>query len=567
MSRKVSHLKDELRRTFTLYALIPTFIISIIVFLLAFAYWNTNVLERNRSRQDAACAVLTAMISGYLDKAGDIAALGDITALRESNAARMAMYENLYQYTGKLPVITDFYIFDDRMNRLISNRPQEPDYIQTAKAADWGIIGQLKRNPAAPCFTFAGSVKNPGPQMDLVVGKAILERGEIAGYVLFAVPAAQLSGALANPYVQIVVKDRYDYTPICPDEFFADVMNKMKPELKDANGSFAFADRKYYVSKKEILNGELTVYAFTFIGGMVNQLITAVIILLGVLVILSLSIVVSVRKQAEEKTKIIDQLVEAFSAVKTGNLDMRLNIQTNNEFEIIGEAYNMMLGSLKDLMRTNQEKARATVISEIKQLESQFNPHFLFNTLENIKFMIKLDPAAAGKMIIALSNLLRYSIDNNSSEVTIEEDMEYTQNYLDIQKTRFGTRLGFIIRIPAELRRCIVPKLIIQPIIENAVKYGVRDCRQLLVEIEIGIREGKLVILIKNNGAAIDDETLREIRCRMTSPANDSQHSGLYNVNRRIQLMYGEAYGLEITSGPEEGTAVKIVLPVHKQRG
>lgn len=565
MSRKVNHLRDELRRTFTIYALIPIFVISILVFILAFAYWNTNVLERNQSSQDTAGTILTTIINGYLDKANDIAAFCDISELRTNNTAKTEMYEKLYRYTSGLHINTNFYIFDDNLTQLISNQRQEPEYVQLAKDFDWGIIGQLKRKPAVPSFTFVSSVRNAGQQMDLVIGKAIMEKGKVNGYVLFEVPSTQLYSLLASPYVQIVVKDKYDYTAISTDEFFSDIMNKMKPEFKGANGYFSFKDRKYYVSQNAILNGELTVYAFTFIGGMVSQLMNAVIILLGLLVILSLSIVISVKKQVDEKTKMIDQLVDAFSAVQDGNLDMRLSINTNDEFEIIGESYNMMLGSLKELMQTNQEKARATVISEIKQLESQFNPHFLFNTLENIKFMIKLDPAAASKMIIALSNLLRYSIDNSSSEVTIEEDMEYTQNYLDIQKTRFGSRLNFRIRVPEELNCCIVPKLIIQPIIENAIKYGFSDCPQLHVEIDIRAVDENLIVVIKNSGTEIDEQVLNEIRRMIASPANYSQHSGLYNVNRRIQLMYGESYRLDITSGQNEGTTVTIRLPVHKK--
>jgi len=566
MSRKVNHLKDELRRAFTIYALIPTFIILIIVFVLVFAYWNTNVLERNQTRLDTACQLMSTIISGYLEKANDIAAVCDITQLRDNKTARMKMYEKLHGYTNNSGIHTEFYIFDEQINRLISNQRQDPESAQLAKIADWGIVGQLKKSPGMPIFAFVSSINNYGPQMDLVIGRAILNEGKIAGYVFFVVPAAQLVNMMTNSDVQIVIKDSYDYTPICSDEFFAAAMNKMKPEFINADGYFSIADRKYYISKREILNGELTVYILTSIGGIVSQLIHAVMILFGVVAILSLSMVISVKKQVEEKTKMIDQLVEAFSAVKNGNLNMRLNINTNNEFEIISETYNMMLSSLKELMQTNHEKARATVISEIKQLESQFNPHFLFNTLENIKFMIKLDPAAASKMIVALSKLLRYSINNKSSEVMIQEDMEYTHNYLDIQKYRFGQRLNYILQIPEELNHCIVPKLLIQPIIENAIKYGFRDCQHILVEVEITIIEDKLVIIIDNNGTEIDEQSLREIRSMLTSPANFSQHSGLYNVNRRIQLMYGASYGLEIMNKHQTGTTVKIVLPIHKKQ-
>lgn len=562
MSRKVKHLKDELRRTFTLYALIPTFIISIFVFILAFTYWNTNVLERNQNRLDHTSEKLQLMISGYLAKANDIAAASDINQLRNNKTAIMKMYENLYQYTNHVGVHTDFYLFDEGMKTLISNQVQEPEFIQLAKNAKWGIIEQIKREPTRPVFTFVSSIKRVSPQMDLVIGKAIVEKDKITGYVLFVVPTEELLNMVINSDVHILVKDNYDYVPICTDDFFCIAMNKIKPEFKNAEGYFSFQERKYYSNKKEILNGELTVYALTPIGVIVNQLRNAVMIIIGVLIILSLTIIISVKKEVEKKTKMIDQLVEAFSAVKNGNLDMYLNITSNNEFEIISEAYNLMLSSLKELMRTNHEKARATVISEIKQLESQFNPHFLFNTLENIKFMIKLDPAAANKMIIALSKLLRYSINNSSSEVTIEQDMEYTHNYLDIQKYRFGNRLNYILTIPEELNACIVPKLLIQPIIENAIKYGFRNCQHMLVKIEISMIEDKLFIVITNNGTEIDEQTLKEIRCMLMSPANFSQHSGLYNVNRRIRLMYGEMYGLEILSSHVQGTAVKIILPL-----
>ena len=565
MSGKVNHLKDELWRTFTIYALIPTFMISIVVFILAFVYWNTNVVEQNQNRLATASGIINQIISDHLGKANEIAALCDINELADNKTAIMNMYENLYQYTNQMNGRTDFYLFDEKLQMLISNQRQKPEFVELSRNVDWGIIGQIKKRPAVPIFSFVSSIKNFGSQMDLVIGKAILEKGKITGYVIFVVPGEQLVSLMINPDVQIIVKDAFDYTAICTDEFFCTEMNKIKPEFKRAAGYFSFEQRKYYSSKQDILNGEVTLYALTPIGVIINQLMNTVLILISMLLILSVSIVISVKRQIEKKTEMIDQLVEAFSAVKDGNLDMHLNITTNNEFKIISESYNLMLFSLKELMTNNHEKARATVISEIKQLESQFNPHFLFNTLENIKFMIKLDPAVANKMIIALSKLLRYSINNNSSEVSIEEDMEYTHNYLDIQKYRFGQRLNYILHIPEVLNHCIVPKLLIQPIIENAIKYGFRDCQHILVEIEISIIEDELIIVIENNGTEIDEQSLGEIRSMLLLPANFSQHSGLYNVNRRIQLMYGESYGLEIMSNHQEGTRVKIRLPIHKK--
>jgi two-component system sensor histidine kinase YesM len=565
MSRKVNHLKDELRRTFTLYALIPIFIISLISFALAFTYWNTSVLGRTQSKLAVVCDSLETLISGYMEKANEIASFSDLSKLQENQASKVEMYQKLYEYTNQTGVYTDFYIFDEQMNMLISSKSQEPEFARIAKTTTWGIIRQIKDKPAVPVFSFIGNAKRFSQPMDIAVGKAVLEKGQIKGYVIFILSGAQILNGMSNPYVHIVVTDPYENTPICTDDIFCDPMNKIRPEFRDASGYFSFEGKKYYVNQKEILSGALTVYAFNAIGSMVTQFTNAVYILIGVLFVLTVMIVVSVKKQAEEKTKMIDQLVDAFTAVKNGDLDKKVAINTNNEFEIIGESYNLMLSSLKELIHTNKEKARETVISEIKQLESQFNPHFLFNTLENIKFMTKLDPIAASKMIVALSNLLRYSINTSMTEVTIKEDMEYTQNYLEIQKYRFGNRLNYILNVPEAVKECIVPKLVIQPIIENAIKYGFKDCQHLMVEMEITFYEEQLSIVIYNNGAGIQEDTLTEIRQRLDSKTNRSEHSGLYNVNRRIHLMYGDLYGLEIMSKENEGTVVKIILPVHRK--
>ncbi len=562
----MNHFKDELRRAFMLYALIPTFIIAVFIIGLAFTYWNTTVAEQNLSRLEGASSTLNTKISGLMEEANEIAALCDVDALRDGQSARTLIYERLYQYTNSVGLQTEFYLYDAQMNRLISNQQQDPEFVRLAQRIDWGIIGQLRKKPATPGFDFVSAAKGAENQTDLVIGKAILEKGRISGYIFFVLPEAQVLNMVANSQLDFVVTTRSDYAPIRTDESFSDALHKMKPEVSRADGYLSLDGRQYYVGKKEILHGELTVYALTSIDGIVRQLSNALLMLSAILTILSASIVVSVKRQVEEKTMIIDRFVEAFSAVKQGRLDMRLDVKSNNEFQLISDAYNMMLSSLQELMQNNHEKARATVISEIKQLESQFNPHFLFNTLENIKFMIKLEPDAASKMIVALSNLLRYSINEKGSEVTISEDMAYTRNYLEIQKSRFGQRLDYLIGIPQELENCIIPKLIIQPIIENAVKYGFRDCNKIMVKIGIRISGEKLVVSIDNNGAMIEPEELEAIRAMLTATHNSSEHSGLYNVNRRIKLMYGEEYGLEIVSGEADGTSVKMILPVRQQK-
>lgn len=570
MHKQVNHLRDDIRRTFTTYALIPVFIISMISIVLAFTYWDKNVIDRNHNSREMVSEALSAIVTSYMDKAVEIAATCDLGVLKEDKNAQTKMYEQLYAQVNIIHANADFYLVDENLQPVITNRAQVPDFLRIPKDISWGIIAQIQQNPTEPALAFIGDQENfrGFSVRSLAIGQAIMKGTTkmIEGYIIFVVPGAYLLNAISNPYVQFVVTDSYDYMPIATNYVFGnEAVHKIRPEVRDAEAYFSYEKEEYYMTKRTILDGMLRIYAITPIGGMLRQFGTAAAILLGVLVILSVTIVISVKRQTVEKTKVIDQLVEAFEAVKQGNLDLRLQIKTHNEFEIIAEAYNTMLISLKNLMRMNNEKARETVISEIKQLESQFNPHFLFNTLENIKFMIKLDPIAANKMIIALSTLLRYSINNKIGEVTIREDLEYTQNYLDIQKYRFGERLDYSFLIEEAAKNCIVPKLIIQPLIENAIKYGFKDSRSLAVELEVAIRGETLILTIFNSGVGIDTLLLSQMRQMLDAETNTSQHMGLCNVNRRIKLMYGAQYGVEIKSEKNLGTTVKIILPVYRQ--
>lgn len=566
---KVNHLRDEIRRMLITYALIPIFIISIISVALFSSYWSKNVIDRNRESGVLVGEALAAIISLYMEKEMELAGRVDPAALARDKAARVRMYQELYAEVNITHAGAKFYLLDRELNLLVSNANKKPDFLVLPKDTAWGIIRQIHQRPLEASMAFIHDEREPWfSSCDLAIGKAIAAGGEIRGYIIFVLPGAYLANTISNPYVQFAVTDRFGNMLAATDDAFSNLaVHKLKAEFQDADGYFSYEKQRYYVTRSDVLDGALYVYAITPIDSIVGQYGMAVAILFGVLIVLTVTIVVSVKRRTAEKTKVIDQLVEAFAVARQGRLDTPLQIKTNNEFEIIAEAYNSMIGSLKHLMRLNHERARETVISEIKQLESQFNPHFLFNTLENIRFMIKLDQTAAAKMIVALSALLRYSIDAKLGEVTVEEDLFYTQNYLDIQRYRFGERLTYQFNIAKEARTCVVPKLIIQPIIENAVKYGGADASRMRIEIELWVEDGQLFAVIFNNGTGMEASVLEEIRGVLAANENATRHTGLYNVNRRIKLMYGTGYGVEIASEKQVGTMVKLVLPARRAKG
>jgi sensor histidine kinase YesM len=296
-----------------------------------------------------------------------------------------------------------------------------------------------------------------------------------------------------------------------------------------------------------------------------NQLLIIkyiVIILLFVFAMMILFVFISSKGMASKKTKDLYAIIDTFEKAKEGDLDTHINITSNDEFETIAEAYNQMLDSLKDQIERNKEMGKLVTFSQTKQLESQFNPHFLFNTLENIRFMCKMEPDIASKMVLNLSTLLRYSISNTQEEVTVDEDIAYTENYMSILKFRFNQRFQYSIDITPEMEECIIPKLLIQPMIENSIKYGFVGRERLVVEISGFKEDDKLVMICSDDGAGMTPEILEEIQQVLNSSTNRSSHTGLYNINRRLQLKYGEEYGIQIESEYGKGTTLKVILPI-----
>jgi sensor histidine kinase YesM len=222
-----------------------------------------------------------------------------------------------------------------------------------------------------------------------------------------------------------------------------------------------------------------------------------------------------------------------------------------------------MLDGLKNNIKENKELTRHAAFAQVKQLEAQFNPHFLFNTLDNIRFMSKIDPEASDKMIIALSTLLRYSISDAEEEIQVEEDMRYTESYLTILKIRFNRRFTYDIDIEEKVKKYLIPKLMMQTLIENAVKYGYAEGDVLHVTIKGFEKDGNLIFICRDSGGGIKEDMLKQIRENLLLPVNRTNHHGIYNIHRRIQLMYHGDYGVTLESKLGEGTVVTLTLPVH----
>ena len=557
--------QDEVRSELLKYALLPGLLIAFICTALAALYWEQNVVTRTAEEARTAGEIFTELTHDYEARAGAIALHG-IGQLHADGEERRIFFENLYAELNLHGALPEFYLLGSERQVLFQTRAHLPDYL-AQPTSDWGVLARMD--------AAEGCVQEFVPQRDrdwdYVVGQAIRtpQTGDTEGYAVFVMPAQELAKRLqTGEKMHVVIADRAGRAPFSTMTIFRDpVFHKIVSEIADAQGLVEVDGQQFYVMQESVLDGSFTVYAILPVGSRIAQFATGAGILFAVLLLMIPFIFFRVRREMAEKMCAMDEIVDAFRAVRHGHLDRELVIRTGNEFEEIAGEYNRMVQSLVQLMEENEEKARVSVISEVRQLESQFNPHFLFNTLENIKFMTKLDPDAAMRMITALSALLRYSIDSRVQRVPLAEDICHLGSYVEIQRQRFGARLCYRQEVAEEAEACLVPKLLLQPIVENAIHYGADAEGVIDITTQISVVDGCLHIVIADRGTGMDEETLYRLREMMERGENRTVHTGIYNIHRRIQLLYGTAYGMEIARRAGGGTRVTMVLPADGGKG
>lgn len=560
MSRAYKRYRDDIRNTFTIYALTPVILITLCSYILSFSLLYKTIAHRNETINIKVAQTIETIASDYSVKLNEMSSDAAVLNILKSQTATIEAYGELYDFVNQMELKANFFLFDHALHPIIASSNHIPQYASTKEALGWGILRRMQDSPEE--VILSRQYSSATNRSTLSIGKAIVIEDNVVGFVIFDLEDKELLRLFGENFsTSTVITDSFGYVIAYTNEMLVNELGKIDTRFKDHSGVIKSRGDSHYVTKTEVMNDKLSIYTITTTGFFGSILLLVGILLLLIFGVLTVVTYLTARKIATKKTQVIDDIIRAIENVQSGDLQTRLKVHTNNEFEIFAESYNQMLINIKNLIEVNKEKALQTVLSEIKQLEAQFNPHFLFNTLETIRVMVKLDPVSADKIIIGLSELLRYSINSSVTEVRLREDITYTKNFLLIQKYRFGKSLNYEIDLDEETYDCIVPKLLVQPMIENAIKYGFAAKSVLKIAIKASFADGKLVVVISDDGVGMDTQVLQELREIFTKGVNHTSHIGLYNVHRRVQLMYGETYGLKISSRENQGTVIKIILP------
>lgn len=273
----------------------------------------------------------------------------------------------------------------------------------------------------------------------------------------------------------------------------------------------------------------------------------------------------SARIISTRQSRAIDKLIYAVRELQSGNMDSYVYIGTGDEFETLANQYNQMLQRLNELVAQNTELSDLRRVIEVKHLQSQFHPHFIFNVLETLRYAIIVDNRLAQDMVLTLSRHLRYSIGNEQDHVVLGNDLEYIAGYMKLQQIRFKDRLHYHEEVDQAARTALVPRLMLQPVIENTIKYGYRQRQSVAVTVLGWVEGTDLILEVKDDAGGMSRERLAEVRDIMHSQDNRAPHIGLHNLHRRLVLMYGDRYGIELDSTQGEGTVVTFRLPYRKE--
>lgn len=286
--------------------------------------------------------------------------------------------------------------------------------------------------------------------------------------------------------------------------------------------------------------------------------------------IIILTIIFSAKKNNRFLTQQIQEplndLIVLSEELSQGHLDYRAKEPEVAELRVVTKSMNDMAHNLHVLIEENAVKQFDLAQSELRVLQAQITPHFIYNTLDAILSLAEQGNSEQVKtMTYALSDFLRISLSKGQDWITIEKEIRHIEDYLTILQIRYGAMLTFAIDIPEEILQTEVLKMILQPLVENAVYHGTKHVRRAgKVTVAATVAEGTIRFLITDNGIGMEDERLLEVQARLAQATVDDSGEGgygLYNVRKRLLLYYGNAASLQIDSTYRNGTTITVTVP------
>lgn len=551
--------KKYIEYSFLRYAL--SIIAILFIMMIAFLSVNFKVLEHYENKKNTLklLQVLEKQFLSYNLALENLSKDTEIINLvsGSSNSHPSEVNRTLYNFVNAQDLKANFVLLDKDFNIISSNLFESNKELFLESR----VLEKVSAAPLNNTYITPSRLNYDYEQeSSLIFAHAVMDGKEKVGYLFFDILSKDIENLfMRSPIDSIVLTDRYDHIIFYTGKKSVDLTLKypgdkyMNTFSKD--GEIDINGTKYQGQINTFIDGQFTLYTMvskeiqrrSFYYGLWFIILSAFIMLFMIPYI--------TRRISEKNVSAIEEMIGSITQMSHGKKVEHPVIF--EEFNKLLSSFEMVLVEKEALIKNNSELSERKRIMEIKQLEEQFNPHFLFNILETLKYQIMIDKDKAVEMVLAFAALMRYSIYYGSTVVPLGTDIEYINDYLMLQKLRYNRRLTYSIDIPDELQECLIPKLLLQPIVENSLSHGLVDVIHITIRAEC--RADMLIISVEDNGKGIDSQNLQLLRESLEKDSIYKEHIGLYNSHRVIKLLYGNRYGLEINSC--HGTLITVRLP------
>ncbi len=474
-----------------------------------------------------------------------------------------AIYEKMYYlFSGRTTTMSLYLLGMD--GKTLFQSDVVPRHYNTKDYLSWGVLRKASISDSAIVFHPAGYSERIINDKALTAAQAIEEDDELKGFILVDIQREELSGIIhgknqGNIWEVLIVNDIGNvlYSKNQRE-------NEARPFKVDAgydsaalSGSYTTAidEDSFHASYRASRNYPFRIVSYSSLKDVKSNATYLLRILFNIgLLTLAIALLVAY-KVSKSVSGAVKDLVYYMKKVEKGDFSERFPVERTDEIGELMQRYNKMAKRLDLLIRNIIESKDRLKKSEMKMLQSQINPHFLYNTLDTVKWMAKMQRTdEVISLITNLAILLRISMEDAEEFQTVSHSLSWLESYLSIQKARYDDDLSYEIRVDEDLMDLKIPKLILQPLVENAILHGLEGKGHLEV---LGYKkDNKMIFEVKDDGVGMEET----VAVKLLEEHPDSG-IGLINVHKRIELIYGKGFGVKIFTELKKGTTIRIAIP------
>lgn len=557
MKKQQQGFKRNVLKNFIITAMIP--LLLLLIFYTAFVWISSKWILERKSEQagEAIAEKLQQMDSYYKEACMQLAESQELISFLETNEKEEKVFEQYYQSVLDQELKFHLAVVDLKRNMVLKSESRDEYQV------DYSFLPlyQMKKEKRQEAVRIFSRVNTDYIRYYYGYGTVVYHDEIPLGYVVYYISNNQMNGILETSGAEeIVITNQFDTVIVTTSESARTALNKLA-YTPDGDKNIEVNGTKYYVSVRDLAAEGLRVYTW---GNRIYEtyiLRTLPPFVLMIFVFLMVVLFRLARDMSKRVTEPIETLAAAVQQMGKGVLDVNVEMNTGDEFELLADEYNRMVKKINQLIEKNNQMAEMQRTAEFKMIRNQFNPHFIFNVLETLRYMIFVNQKDAEHMVLALSKFLRYNIYNQDKFVPLKEDMEHMEDFLMLHKARFQERMEYTIIMDAQAGKCFVPKFFIQPFVENSIKYGFCSRDHFRIEIRAELSDKELLVIVKDDGCGMTEEKYNEVCQRLKSDEYPDDHVGLYNINKILQLIYGDEYHLCIYNHEGEGLEIHVRIP------